>query len=135
MTNSKVPLPSNKRFGLFLTLVLSVVSAYYYFTYPEKIEFVLALFLGAVVTALVCLFKPDLFLPLNKGWFFLGQLLGSIVSPIILGFIFFMIITPTGVIGRILGRDELRLKRKNVNSYWIDRKATERTSDSFNNQF
>lgn len=135
MISSKVPLPSNKRFGFFLTLVLSVVSAYHYFMYPEKIELVLALSLGAIVTALLSLFKPDLFSLLNKGWFFLGQLLGSIVSPIILGIIFFIIITPTGVIGRILGRDELRLKRKNVTSYWIDRKANERTSDSFNNQF
>lgn len=135
MTCSKVPLPTNKRFGLFLTLVLSVVSTYYYFMYPEKIELVLALSLGAIVTALISLFKSGLFSPLNKGWFFLGQLLGSIVSPIILGIIFFIIITPTAVIGRILGRDELRLKRKNVASYWIDRKSIERTSESFNNQF
>ena len=135
MTSNKVPLPTNKRFGLFLTLVLSVVSAYYYLMYPDKLELVLALSLGALVTALISLLKPEFFLPLNKGWFFLGQLLGSIVSPIILGIIFFMIITPTGVIGRILGRDELRLKRKNVASYWIDRKSTERTSESFNNQY
>lgn len=135
MISSKVPLPTNKRFGLFLTLVLSAVSVYYHLMYPEKFELVLALSLGALVTALISLFKPELFLPLNKGWFFLGQLLGSIVSPIILGFIFFIIITPTGVIGRILGRDELKLKRKNVTSYWVDRKSTERTSDSFNNQF
>lgn len=135
MTSIKVPLPTNKRFGLFLTIVLSIISAYCYLIYPERIKLVLALTSGALLTALISFFKPDLFLPLNKVWFFLGQLLGSIVSPIILGFIFFLIITPTGLISRIFGRDELSLKRRNVDSYWIDRKSTERTKDFFKNQF
>ena len=49
------------------------------------------------------------------------MLLGKIVSPIVMGFVFFLVVTPTGYIMRFLNKDLLRLKRKNINSYWIER--------------
>ena len=57
--------------------------------------------------------------PLNKLWFKFGLLLGKIVSPIIMGIIFFMIVTPIGVIMRLLNKDLLNLKYNQQNSYWI----------------
>jgi len=57
--------------------------------------------------------------PLNKLWFKFGLLLGQIISPIVMGIIFFLVVTPIAFIMRLLGKDVLRLKKKSDNSYWI----------------
>jgi hypothetical protein len=95
------------------------------------------LFLGAGGSFLVCaLFFPTVLSPLNKAWFRLGLLLGKIASPIVLGAIFFLMITPVALLMRLGGRDVLGLRRKkSVSSYWIDRTASEPNSSSFKNQF
>lgn len=93
---------------------------------------------AAVSGALITLFCPILLSPLNKAWMLLGHLLGKIISPIVLGVIFFLIITPVAFVGRLMGRDELRLKRQALRSqptYWIDRKSPSPKGDSFHNQF
>ena len=59
--------------------------------------------------------------PLNIIWFKFGMFLGKIVSPLIIGLIFFLVVTPTGIIMKILGKDLLKLKKNNKKSYWIDR--------------
>ena len=64
----------------------------------------------------------------------IGILLGKLVSPIILGIIFFFMFTPVAVIIRIIGRDELRLRLKSQESYWIKRKSSIK-KDSFERQF
>jgi hypothetical protein len=93
------------------------------------------LIVTALIAALLTIIKSKLLTPLNKLWLLLGELLGKIISPLVLGAIFFLIITPTALIGRVLGRDELRLKRKAQASYWIDRQSPSPRGDSFNNQF
>ena len=84
---------------------------------------------------ILTLLAPQWLRPFNRAWFLLGELLGKIVSPIVLGVIFFLLITPVALVGRLLGRDELRLKRKPVNSYWVDRTPPGPEADSFKNQF
>jgi hypothetical protein len=59
--------------------------------------------------------------PLNKLWFKFGLLLGKVVSPLIMGIIFFLVVTPTGLIMRIIGKDLLNLRFNNKKSYWIEK--------------
>ena len=59
--------------------------------------------------------------PLNKLWFKFGLFLGKIVSPLIMGIIFFLVVTPTGFIMRALGKDLLNLKYNKSQSYWIEK--------------
>ena len=59
--------------------------------------------------------------PLNKIWFKFGILLGKFVSPIVLGIIFFFVVTPIGILMKVLGKDLLSLKNNNEKSYWIKR--------------
>ena len=60
--------------------------------------------------------------PLNKLWFKFGVILGKIISPIIMGTIFFLVVTPIGLIMKVLGKDLLRLKyNKKDNTYWIEK--------------
>ncbi len=63
---------------------------------------------------------PNIFTYLNLWWIKLGYFLGKIISPIVMGIVFFIIVTPIGLLLRLFGKDILRLKR-NKNSYWINR--------------
>ena len=88
----------------------------------------------AAVLILVTILKDDLLLPLNRLWMRFGLLIGMIISPIVLGLIFFTFFSPVAIFMRILGRDELHLKYKKKSSYWILRDDSIH-SDSFKRQF
>jgi hypothetical protein len=86
--------------------------------------------------ALVAWLKPTLLTHLNKLWTRFGLLLGAIVSPIALGILFYLILTPIGVLMRLTGKDPLRLKFERSNeSYWIRREPPGPKPDSLTNQF
>jgi hypothetical protein len=70
--------------------------------------------------------------PLNKLCHRFGILLGNIVSPIVMGIVFFLVVTPTSIILKILGKDILNLKNNNNKSYWIDVKNE---NNKMKNQF
>ena len=89
---------------------------------------------ASAVFVVVTIVKADILLPLNKLWMRFGLLLGMIVSPIVLGLIFFGMFTPIAVLMRMSGRDQLRLKFNNKASHWISRSALIQ-SDSFKYQF
>lgn len=131
--SSPAPMPSNRKFGGTFTGIFAAL--FLYAVWKSS------LWLGALSAVLALLFAaatliaPERLTPLNHLWFKLGELLGKIVSPIVLGAIFFILITPIAVIGRLMGRDALRLKRRNAASYWIDRETDGPTGESFKNQF
>lgn len=126
-------LPTNKKFGWFFSAVFAFLAAYSYWKAWET--FAIAALVAAFLFAIVTLSYPQLLFPLNRFWYGFGMLLGKIVSPIVLGVIFFVLITPISLLTRLTGRDELRLKKRSMESYWIDRSPPGPTSDSFNNQY
>lgn len=84
----------------------------------------------------ISVFKPGLLQPLNWLWTRFGILLGMVVSPIVLGIIFYLVVTPTGFVVRLLGKDLLRMKpNAKAQSYWIDRKPPGPAPESMKNQF
>ena len=112
-------LPSNRKFGIFFTLVLALFAVYFYVTSNMILTYT---FLLTSLTLLgVSIVKADVLFPLNKLWMKFGFLLGKIINPIVIGIIFFVLITPFGFIMRVFGRDELRLRLKNNNTYWKNR--------------
>ena len=132
--NHPPQLPSERRFGLLFTVVFALVGIYAHFKgWQQTYVISLAGLSGLIV--LITIAAPKLLAPFNRLWFQLGQLMGRIVSPIVLGAIFFLILTPVAVVTRLFGRDELRLKRKAVNSYWVERKSENSTAESFKNQY
>lgn len=128
----KVELPSNKKFG-YLFSAIFFVSSFYFFYFDNKIigYLFLSLFLIFIITSIM---KPILLLSLNKLWMQIGLFLGKIVSPIILGIIFYCLITPYSIVLKFMGRDELKLKIKKKNSYWLKRNDSLSKID-FNKQF
>ena len=132
MKFSEVELPSNRKFGFFFTLVFALAATYFY--YSANVTWTYVFIAAALAFLLVTLIKSDALLPLNKLWMRFGLLLGMIVSPIVLGIIFFGLFTPIALLIRLRGRDELRLNFSQKASHWISRSEPIK-SDSFNNQF
>ena len=133
MKFSDIELPSNKKFGFFFTFVFAILA--FYFLFIDSILWAQALAILAVLFLLITVIIPQVLLPLNKLWMRLGLLLGMIVSPIVLGIIFFGLVTPYGVVMRMFGRDELRLNFKNKKTHWKERDPKIDKYNSFKNQF
>ncbi len=132
MNFSDVELPSNQKFGFFFTLVFAVAATFFF--YSANMTWAYLFIATAFIFLVVTLVKSDAFLPLNKLWMSFGLLLGMIVSPFVLGLIFFGLFTPIATFMRLSGRDELRLKLSQKASYWITRIEPIK-SDSFKKQF
>ena len=76
--------------------------------------------LFSLVFLIITIIRPNLLTFLNKLWIKFGILLGRIISPIVMGLVFFFVVTPIGVLVRILKKDVMGLKR-GASSYWINR--------------
>jgi hypothetical protein len=132
MKLSEKELPSNKKFGYFFTLVFALVATYFFVNSIQSWAYFFAII--AVIFFIITLLKADILLPLNKIWMRFGMLLGMIVSPLVLGIIFFALFTPLAFLMRLSGRDELRLKFNKKTSHWISRDELMQ-GDSFRRQF
>ena len=94
-----------------------------------------AIFVSSIFLILALL-TPALLRPLNRLWARFGIILHSLVSPIVLGIIFFIVVTPTGLLTRLFGMDSLRLrKNSSIVTYWINRDPPGPASNSFDRQF
>ncbi len=127
-------LPTNKKFGLLFAAIFLALALYANFKYEATLIIGLLLLLSGFFL-ISSFFYSSLLSPLNKAWFMLGLTLGKVVSPIVLGIIFFGLITPIALMARLLGRDELKLKRPKTNSYWAEPIGANSDADSFKNQF
>jgi len=125
-------LPSNRKFGLFFALIFLLLSAYFYFVSAIELFYIFVSI--ALILLLISLLRSELLLPFNRLWNAFGRLLGLVVNPIVLGIIFFGLITPLALLLKIFGRDELRLREIKSQSNWIERVKTNQEVD-FKQQF
>jgi len=126
-------LPSNQKFGYFFTLVFIVIGVYSLNHSSHTLGYFFLIL--SIAFLFVTILKPKALLTLNKLWMRFGLLLGVMISPIVLGLIFYGIFTPISLLMKLFGRDELRLKLLNRKTYWRKRINYELQSDSFKNQF
>jgi hypothetical protein len=113
---SKIKINSNKSFGVVFSVVFLFIALYPLLN-NNNVR-VWSLLLSAIFIILG-LTNSSILSPLNKIWFKLGLFLAKIISPIVMGLIFFCIITPTSIILRLFNKDILNLKKNNSESYWI----------------
>ena len=132
MKFSDIELPSNRKFGFLFTFVFAVAAAYFFNSTNMIWAYIFAI--ASLIFLVVTIAVADILLPLNKLWMRFGLLLGMIVSPIVLGIIFFGLFTPIAFFMRLSGRDELRLKLSKKASHWISRSESLK-SESFKQQF
>ena len=109
-------LGSNKSFGIVFFVVFLLIS-FYPLLNNESIR--LWSLIISTIFLILGILNSNLLSPLNKLWFKFGILLGKIISPIVMGIIFFLVVTPIGLIMRLFGKDVLNLKYNDYKSYWI----------------
>lgn len=125
--------PSNRSFGLLFTVVFALASGYLSWKHLAGYGWFLA---AAGLTLLVTLAAPDWLAPFNHAWMKLAELLNRIVSPLVLGLIFYGIFTPIAWGMRLAGRDALnRHWEAQSSTYWRDRDPPGPDPDSLPNQF
>ena len=132
MKFSEIELPTNRKFGFFFAFIFAVSAIHILYIANITLAYVFAM--SALLILLITLIKSEVLLPLNKLWMRFGVLLGMVVSPIVLGIIFFVFFTPIAILMRRNGRDELRLKCLQKASHWITRSEPIK-SESFKHQF
>jgi len=118
LKNSNTKIGSNKSFGIVFFVFFLIVSAYPLFDDGNIRIWSLVI---SVIFLILAILNSKILTPLNQIWFKFGILLGRFVSPIVMGIIFFAIVTPTSIIMRMLGKNLLNLKKNNKKTYWIER--------------
>ena len=109
---------SNKNFGIVFFVVFLIISLY-----PILNDGSLRLWslIISIIFLILGLMNSKILLPLNRLWFKLGIILGKIISPIVMGIIFFFVVTPIGYLMRLFKKDVLNLKFNDNKSYWIEK--------------
>jgi len=130
MSNKQdIKIGSNRSFGLVFFAFFLIIAIYPLTSGGELKYWSIIL---SLIFLILGILKSKILTPLNKLWFKFGLLLGSIISPIVMGIVFFIVITPIALIMRILGKDLLNLKRNKNNTYWIEKTGPKST---MKNQF
>ena len=117
-SDSKIKISSNRSFGLVFFVVFLIV-ALWPLKYEEDIRlWSLAL---SIIFFILGILNSRLLTPFNKLWFKFGIFLGAVVSPIVMGIVFFLVVTPIGIFMRLLGKDLLKTRKVKNTTYWIKR--------------
>jgi hypothetical protein len=113
----KINKKNNIIFGIFFFIFFLIVGLY-----PLVSAEVIRIWsvVLSLIFLIITIIRPNLFTFLNRSWIQFGTFLGKIISPIVMGFVFFFVVTPIGILVRILKKDVMGLKR-GASSYWINR--------------
>ena len=126
MDNSKIKLGSNRSFGIVFFVFFLLISLW-----PLKnggnLNF--WLFSISIIFLILGIINSKLLKPLNFIWFKFGLLLGSIISPIVMSIIFFLVVTPTSILIKLFNKDILNLKKNKKKTYWIDKTLSKSQMD------
>ena len=114
----EIKLPTNRNFGSVFFLVFLIISL---FPLLKNENIRIWSIIIALVFLVLGLLNSKFLTPLNKIWFRIGIILGNFVSPIVMGMVFFAIVTPTSLIMRVFGKNLLNLKKENKKTYWIEK--------------
>ena len=116
MDYKNIKISSNRSFGIVFFIFFLILSIYPLF---KDGNFRIWTLILSIVFLILGLLNSSILSPLNKIWFKFGILLGNFISPIVMGIIFFFVVTPTSIIMKILNKDLLNLKKNDKKSYWI----------------
>ena len=112
----KIKISSNRSFGIVFCAFFLIVTLYPLIN-DEPIRY--WSLIVSIIFLILGMLNSNILSPLNKAWFKFGLFLGRIVSPIVMGIVFFAVVTPIALILKIMGKDLLNLKKSKINSYWI----------------
>ena len=114
----EIKLGSNRSFGIVFFIVFILIAFYPLINQGEVRIWSIVISLFFLILVIT---NSKILTPLNRIWFKFGLFLGKIISPIIMGIIFFLVVTPIGLIMRLFGKDVINLKFDSNKSYWIEK--------------
>ena len=124
---------SERSFGLLFAAVFALMAVYAYWIGSDKFWIWL---ISTLIVLLVAFLWSNLLRPLDRAWMQLGLLLFHVISPVFIALLYYVCVTPIGVLRRVLGRDSLsRGFDSNVSSYWIERSRDTGERSDMRNQF
>ena len=134
MVEKATLLPPNRHLGTLMVIVLLIISIYTH-TLSITIAALLAL-VSAIIIGVLTIFKPGLLTPVNRSWMWIGTAIGNIVSPVVMAVLYFGLITPFALGGKLFGRDELLICTKKIGtSKWQKRSPIKKPTQYFTKQF
>ena len=116
MEGEKIKIGSNRSFGVVFSIVFLIIAL---FPLLNDNNIRIWSIILSLIFFILGLLNSNILSPLNRIWFKFGIILGSIVSPIIMGLVFFLVVTPTSLILRLFKKDTLNLKKNDSITYWI----------------
>tara|TARA_B100001769_G_scaffold166257_1_gene130751 strand:- start:466 stop:849 length:384 start_codon:yes stop_codon:yes gene_type:complete len=126
---SKIKVGSNKSFGIVFFVFFLIIGLYPLINEGNIRIWSIVI---SIIFLILGLINSQILTPLNILWFKFGMLLGRFVSPIVMGLVFFLVVTPTGLIMKLFNKDLLKLRKNKNSSYWIKRPETK---SEMKNQF
>ena len=114
----EIKISSNRSFGIVFFIVFFLIAIYPLLNDGNIRIWSLIISLAFLILGLL---NSKILKPLNKIWFKFGLLLGKIISPLVMGLIFFIVVTPIGLLMRLFNKDLLNLKFNKTKSYWIEK--------------
>lgn len=122
-----------RKFGITVGIALLIASLLLFWS--DKSSYIYFLIAGAFLI-FMGLSYPDILKPLNKVWMALAIILGWFMSRIILSILFYLVLTPIGLIAKIFGKRFLNLRiDKNAKSYWVQREVISPENGDYEKQF
>ena len=118
MKKNNIKISSNRSFGIVFFIFFLIVSLY---PLLNENDIRLWALIISVIFLVLGLINSIILTPLNKSWFKFGILLGKIVSPIVMGVVFFLVVTPISLIMKLFGKDILNIKKNKKQTYWIEK--------------
>lgn len=129
MKHKDIKIGSNRSFGIVFFVVFLLIG---FWPILSGNELRIWSILISLIFLILGIFNSKILTPLNKVWFRFGIFLGNFVSPIIMGIVFFLVVTPTGLIMKLFRKDLINLRKNNSDTYWIEKKDIK---SSMKNQF
>ena len=126
---NNIKIGSNRSFGIVFFIVFLIVGLWPLLDEDGLRFWAISI---ALIFLVLGILNSKILSPLNKIWFKFGILLGKLISPLIMGIIYFLVVTPTGILVRLFKKDLLNLKKNNNKTYWIER---DNKNNSMKNQF
>jgi len=118
LDKNKIKIGSNRSFGIVFFVVFILISLWPLLKDNEIRIWALTISITFLFLGII---NSKILTPLNKIWFKFGILLGNVISPIVMGLVFFLVVTPTSIIMKILGKNLLNLKKGKKKTYWIEK--------------
>ena len=114
----EIKIGSNKSFGIVFFIVFFIIALFPLINNSEIRVWAVIISLIFLILGLI---NSKILTPLNKAWLKFGIFLGKMISPLIMGIIFFLVVTPIGLLMKMLKKDLLNLKFNKHKSYWIEK--------------